>query len=165
MVEVFEIDWPGPGRLATMAHPPGGAQLPAAMAGLARAGAQVLVSALGDDEVAELALAGAPAAAAAAGLELIRFPIADCEVPQQDRAQAVGRLVDRLAGELRAGRFVVAHCWAGIGRSSLLAGATLVRLGVSAGQAWELIRAARGMPVPDNRDQEAWLYQFAAGTA
>ncbi|MGH3682467.1 MAG: protein-tyrosine phosphatase family protein [Natronosporangium sp.] len=164
MVRLYVIDWPGPGRLATMAHPPGGPELPAAMARLAEAGAQLLVSALCDDEIAELTLTGAPAAAAAAGLELVRFPISDCEVPEQSRALAVGRLVDRLAAELRAGRFVVTHCWAGIGRSSLLAGATLVRLGTPPEQAWELIRAARGLPVPDNRDQEAWLYQFAAGT-
>lgn len=71
------------------------------------------------------------------------------------------RLVDRLAAEVRADQFVVTHCWAGIGRSSLLAGATLVRLGVPPAQAWQLIRAARGLPVPDNRDQEAWLYRFA----
>ncbi|MPZ27249.1 MAG: tyrosine protein phosphatase [Micromonosporaceae bacterium] len=148
-----------------MAHPPGGRELPAAMARLSGAGARVLVSALCDDEVAELALTGAPAAAAAAGLELIRFPIVDRGVPEPGRWRAVDRLVDRLVAELRADRFVVTHCWAGIGRSSLLAGATLVRLGVPPDQAWQLIRSARGLPVPDNRDQEAWLHRFAAGTA
>jgi protein-tyrosine phosphatase len=155
------VEWPAPGRLATMAHPPGGRRLPGAMAALAAAGAQLLVSALCDDEVTELELAGAPAAAAAAGLELVRFPIVDRGVPGPGTERAVDRLIDRLAGELRQDRFVVTHCWAGIGRSSLLAGATLVRLGASPAQAWELVRAARGLPVPDNPDQEAWLYRFA----
>lgn len=156
-MQLHEIAWPGPGRLATMRHPPGGPELPAAMARLAGAGAQVLVSALDDDEIKELALAGQPAAAAAAGLELVRFPIPDRGVP----GAGVARLADRLVGQLRADRFVVTHCWAGIGRSSLLAGAALVRLGVAPAEAWQLIRAARGLPVPDNRDQEAWLYTFA----
>jgi protein-tyrosine phosphatase len=163
MVPLHLVDRPGPGRLATMAHPPGGPRLPGAMAALAAAGAQLLVSALCDDEVAELELAGAAAAAAAAGLELIRFPIVDCGVPEPGAGPAVARLADQLAGELRRDRFVVTHCWAGIGRSSLLAGAALVRLGVPPGQAWELIRTARGRPVPDNPAQEAWLYRFAAG--
>lgn len=162
MPALHVLDWPGPGRLATMAHPPGGDQLPAAIAGLAAAGAQMLVSALCDDEVAELELAGLPAAVAAAGLELVRFPIVDCGVPGPGERVATLGLVDRLAGELRRGRFVVTHCRAGIGRSSLLAGAALVRLGVPAGPAWELIRAARGRPVPDNPEQEAWLYALAA---
>jgi protein-tyrosine phosphatase len=153
------IDRPGPGRLATMAHPPGGTRLPAAMAALAATGARVLVSALCDEEVAALELTGQPAAAAAAGLELVRFPIADRGVPERSPAQ----LVDRLAAAVQAGRFVVTHCWAGIGRSSLLAGATLVRLGVPPDEAWRLIRAARGLPVPDNQVQEAWLFRFAAG--
>jgi protein-tyrosine phosphatase len=73
-------------------------------------------------------------------------------------------LSQRLADEVRAGRFVVTHCRAGIGRSSMLAGATLVRLGVPAPEAWKLIRAARGLPVPDNGEQERWLYDFAAAT-
>ena len=64
MVSLYEVDWAGPGRLATMAHPPGGEALPAAMASLAGAGVDTLVSALCEDEVANLALAGQPLLAA-----------------------------------------------------------------------------------------------------
>lgn len=158
---LYEAAWDGPGRLATMRHPPGGDALPAAMATLAEAGVDVLVSALCDDEIEELELAGAPAAATAAGLELVRFPIVDGTVPGLAAMPALRRLADRLGADLRSGRFVVTHCWAGIGRSSMLAGATLVRLGVPPGQAWRLIRAARGLPVPDNFAQEAWLETVA----
>lgn len=158
---LYEIAWAGPGRLATMAHPPGGDRLPAAMAALTGAGVHVLVSALCPDEAATLKLTGAPAAAAAAGMELVSFPIRDRTVPEPETLPAVRTLADRLAGDVRAGRFVATHCWAGIGRSSMLAGATLVRLGEAPAQAWRLIRAARGLPVPDSARQEAWLYQFA----
>jgi protein-tyrosine phosphatase len=163
MVSWYELQHGGPGRLATMAHPPGGDRLAEAMETLAGAGVDVLVSALCDEEIAELELAGAPAAAAAAGIEFVNLPIVDCSVPEPSDAAAVRELTDRLAEALRADRFVVTHCWAGIGRCSLLAGATLVRgFGVEPGDAWQLIRTARGFPVPDNPEQEAWLYRAAS---
>jgi protein-tyrosine phosphatase len=159
---LYEINTDGPGRLATMAHPPGGPELPAAMAQLADAGVQVLVSALEDTEAAMLGLTDQPARAQAAGLTMLRFPITDVTAPPPSALPAVRKLADRLASEMRAGRFVVTHCRAGIGRCSMLAGATLVRLGTQPERAWELIRAARGLPVPDNAAQERWLYAFAA---
>jgi protein-tyrosine phosphatase len=162
-VSLHEVEWAGPGRLATMARPPGGDDLPAAMAALAASGVEVLVSALRADEAELLELTGEPAAAAAAGLEFVNLPILDGGVPEPAAMPAVRRLVDRLADELRAGRFVVTHCRAGIGRCSMLAGATLVRLGVTPAQAWRMVREARGLPVPDNPDQEAWLYRIPPG--
>jgi protein-tyrosine phosphatase len=164
-VRVYEVERDGPGRIATMARPRGGDWLPDEMAALAAAGVQVLVSALCDDEMERLDLTGLPAAAAGAGLELVRFPIVDHTAPEPADLPAAVALADRLAGDLRAGRFVVTQCLAGIGRSSLLAGATLVRLGVSPADAWGLIRRARGYPVPDSPDQEAWLYTVPDGRA
>jgi protein-tyrosine phosphatase len=160
MVSLYELAYGGPGRLATMAHPPGGERLAEAMAGLAEAGVDVLVSALREDEMTLLELTGEPAAAAAAGIEFVNLPILDNSVPEPSNAPAVRRLADRLAGELRADRFVVTHCRAGIGRCSMLAGATLVRgFRVDPAHAWELIRTARGLQVPDNPEQEAWLFR------
>jgi protein-tyrosine phosphatase len=160
MVSFYELAWPGPGRLATMAHPPGGSELPGAMAALAGAGVDMLVSALCDHEVRELTLTAQAAEAARAGIEFVNLPIVDGGVPEPTDLRAVRGLVNRLAAAVRADRFVVTHCWAGIGRSSMLAGATLVRLGVDPAEAWRLIRAARGHPVPDNPAQEAWLYRL-----
>lgn len=164
-VRVYEVDWDGPGRLATMARPRGGDWLPDEMAALAADGVDVLVSALCDDEMERLDLTGQPAAAAQAGLELVRFPIVDHTAPEPGALPAAVALADRLAEQMRAGRFVVTHCFAGIGRSSMLAGATLVRLGVAPVDAWGLIRLARGYPVPDNADQESWLYSVPDGHA
>lgn len=161
MITLYEVAWSGPGRLATMARPPGGPDLPAAMTRLVRSGVHVLVSALEEDEAAMLGLADAPAHARTAGLSLLRFPITDVTAPPPDALPAALALADRLAHEVRSGRYVVAHCRAGIGRCSMLAGATLVRLGTPPERAWELIRAARGLPVPDNAAQERWLYTVA----
>lgn len=164
------IDWRGPGRLATMAHTRGGDRLPEEMAGLARAGVDVLVSALTDEENRRLGLANVAAAAAGAGVEFVSFPIADRGLPDAgavadrlaSRESDIVALGVRLAAHVRAGRFVVTQCFAGIGRSTLLAGATLVMLGIGPQEALRLVAEARGLPVPDTDAQRHWLYEFAA---
>ena len=154
------IAWPGPGRFATMAHPRGGDWLANEMTGLARAGVDVLVSALSPQESERLGLAAVAAAAAAVGIEFVAFPIDDRGVPAVvDDAVMIGV---RLAAHMRAGRFVVAQCFAGIGRSTLLACATLVMLGVGPEESLRMVSEARGLPVPDTEAQRHWLYEFAA---
>ena len=167
------IDFRGPGRLATMAHPRGGPWLADEMAGLAQAGVDVFVSALTWEEDRRLGLTEVAAAAAAVGVEFVSFPIADRGVPRaQDIAalggSAAGKDTDivalgvRLAAHVRAGRFVVTQCFAGIGRSTLLACTTLVILGIGPEQALHMVAEARGLPVPDTDAQRHWLYEFAA---
>jgi protein-tyrosine phosphatase len=159
------IAWPGPGRLATMAHPRGGPWLADEMAGLARAGVDVFVSALTWDEDRRLGLTEVASAAAAEGIEFLSFPIADRGVPRagdiEDDSEVVA-LGIRLAAHVRAGRFVVTQCFAGIGRSTLLAAVTLVMLGAGPEQALRMVAEARGLPVPDTEAQRDWLYEFAA---
>lgn len=163
------IDWRGPGRLATMAHPRGGPWLAGEMAGLANAGVDVFVSALTWEEDCRLGLTEVATAAATAGVEFVSFPIADRGVP---RAQEIAGLRSgdtdivalgvRLAAHVRAGRFVVTQCFAGIGRSTLLACTTLVILGIGPEQSLRMVAEARGLPVPDTDAQRHWLYEFAA---
>jgi len=157
------VAWPGPGRLATMAHPRGGDWLADEMAWLAGAGVDVFVSALTWEEDRRLGLTGVASAAAAAGIEFLSFPIADRGIPRaRDITDTdVVALGVRLAAHVRAGRFVVTQCFAGIGRSTLLACATLVMLGVGPERALELVEEARGLPVPDTEAQRDWLYEFA----
>jgi protein-tyrosine phosphatase len=159
------IAWPGPGRLATMAHPRGGPWLADEMAKLAGAGVDVFVSALTWDEDRRLGLTEVAGAAAAAGIDFLSFPIADRGVPRardiEDDSEVVA-LGIRLAAHVRAGRFVVTQCFAGIGRSTLLAAVTLVMLGVGPERALEMVAEARGLPVPDTEAQRDWLYEFAA---
>src|SRR3954464_6660903 len=100
------IDWPGPGRLATMAHPRGGPWLADEMAALARAGVDVFVSALTWEEDRRLGLTEVAAAATAAGVEFVSFPIADRGVPRAQDIEGdtdVVALGVRLAAHVRAG--------------------------------------------------------------
>jgi protein-tyrosine phosphatase len=157
--ELFLIDRPGPGRLATMARPRGGDCLEAEMAGLARAGVSVLVSMLSDDEMAELGLTREAAEATGAGLEFLRLPTPDLTVPDQ---QATLTIAGILRSRLAAGASVVVHCRAGVGRSSTLAAAVLVLEGLAPAAAWDLISSARGMTVPDVPAQREFIDRLPA---
>ena len=144
----------GAGLVSTMAHPAGGALLEGKVRGLRQLGVDVLVSAQTDGERVECDLVDQAAVVAAAGLRFVCFPIEDRTVPEVATAVAV---VEPLYEMYRGGAHVVFHCWAGIGRSSLLAGLLLGMDGVAPGEAWRVISEARGMPVPDTGEQEEWL--------
>jgi protein-tyrosine phosphatase len=160
---LFVIPRDGRGRLATMACPRGGDWLDDELDALKNAGVGVLVSALTNPELAELQLNAEPELARQAGLTYVSFPIPDRGAPEG--VAAVTDLVGQLEERLTGGEFIVVHCRAGIGRSSLIAAAVLVREGLSPEEAWERISAARGLSVPDTEAQRAWLAAFAGTVA
>jgi protein-tyrosine phosphatase len=154
---LFVIERDSPGRLATMACPRGGDWLDDEVQALRTEGVDVLVSALTNSELVELQLSAEAELARQAGLTYISFPIPDRGAPVVAVTDLVGELEERLTG----GEFAVVHCRAGIGRSSLIAAAVLVREGLSPAEAWERISAARGLSVPDTETQRTWLAAFA----
>ncbi|WP_229076693.1 hypothetical protein [Actinoplanes sp. DH11] len=137
------IAGPGPGQLATMAHPSGEPWTAGELGALARAGVQVLVCA-------------AEPPADSAGIELISFPDAADPVRREEATEVVA-LAARLAQEVRAGRFVVTESTSGPGRSTLLAVMTLVLLGIRPGEALRRTGGRTSTEVP--RD---WLHDFVA---
>ncbi len=151
---LFTIRRDGPGRLSTMARPQGGGLLAGQMRQLAAAGVTICVSMLADAEMLELGLAAEPDAAGAAGIAFSRLPTPDFGVP--DRTGTLALAAD-LASALRDDAGVVVHCRGGVGRSTVLAAAVLVREGLTAAQAVERISAARGMPVPETAEQRAFI--------
>jgi len=150
------IAGPGPGQLATIAHPRADAWPVEQFGALARAGVNVVVSALTLTEQQRLGIGDTATVAAAYGLDFVSFPVPDGGVPRDEAVQVVA-LAGRLAGQVRAGRFVVTQCFGGIGRSTLLASTTLVLLGIAPGEA--LSRVTGGSDLPITRD---WLFDFAA---
>jgi hypothetical protein len=87
------------------------------------------------------------------------FPIEDGGVADDE---AMVALVDALAAALRAGRRVVTHCGAGIGRTSLACGLAVVVLSeVGLDAALAQVRAARPGAGPENPQQRSHLQRLA----
>jgi protein-tyrosine phosphatase len=143
-----------------MPRPRGGDWLADEIKMLKESGVDVIVSALDLDEATELDLLQEEDCCRLGGVEFISFPIPDRSVP--DSADAFEGLLDRVDKQLREGRGVVVHCRAGIGRSSLIAASLLMRCGLSVAEAFDLLAAARGFPVPDTPEQREWVERFAA---
>jgi protein-tyrosine phosphatase len=144
-----------PARLAIMPRPNGGKQLENEIRTLKREGTDVLVSLLTPEEDAELALELERAACSGHGIRFRSFPIPDRDVPGS--TEAFLKFLETLHEDLLQGRSIVAHCRAGIGRSSLLLAALLRREGLSADDAFRRITHARGMLVPDTPEQLHWV--------
>jgi protein-tyrosine phosphatase len=118
-----------------------------------------LISCLTTAEEVDLGLEREAEEARSTGLEFVRLPIDDRSTPEQ---QAVDDVVDSIAPKLAASVKIAVHCRQGLGRAPLVAGAILVRMGLSADEAWASIEGGRGQPVPDTQEQSEWLRRFAS---
>jgi protein-tyrosine phosphatase len=145
-------------RFAIVPRPRGGDWLRDDLAALKTGGIDILVSFLPGYEAEELGLSEEAQLAAEAGLEFISYPVLDRTVP--DDLPGFRALVQRLAGEVRAGRRVGAHCRGCIGRSTVLIAALMMTLGSGAETALAQIEQARGFQVPDTPEQRAWILDF-----
>jgi protein tyrosine phosphatase (PTP) superfamily phosphohydrolase (DUF442 family) len=144
-----------PAKLAIMPKPNGGKLLDDEIRTLKREGADVLVSLLPPGEEFDLGLEHERAACSGHGIRFRSFPIPDRDVPTS--TEDFLRFVETLHNDLLQGRSIVAHCRAGIGRSSLLLASLLRREGLTTDDAFRRITQARRMLVPDTPDQLRWV--------
>jgi hypothetical protein len=156
---VFWIDAPNVGRLAVVSRPDPAFGLPQQMQALREAGIDTLVSMLTPDEAAAMGLAGEGDAAIRAGMAFDALPTSDFAIPPSIKSAA--RVIGRAAGDLRAGRSVGAHCFAGRGRSPLFIAALMVHEGYAASDAIDAVSAARGRRVPETAEQRQWVVDYA----
>jgi protein-tyrosine phosphatase len=115
------------------------------------------VSLLEPIEELELDLTHEAAAASESGLDFRAFPIPDRGIPSR---HATAEFTARLAADLRAGKNVGLHCRQGVGRSALVAAATLISSGVDAATALSSVSSSRGIRVPETEEQREWLLGF-----
>ncbi len=137
-----------------MPRPLGGERLREELAALKALGVSDLVSMLPLLEETELELMAEAEYCVAVGLRFHNHPIPDRSLPLQPDFD---RFIDSLVPILSANGFIVIHCRAGIGRSSVVAAALLCRLGLTPAEALRLISRARGFEVPDTEEQRAFI--------
>ncbi len=148
------------GRLAISPRPAPHERLYDNLAAWKDAGADVVVSLLSDREVKVLGLDGEQEHCRELGIEFRRFPITDHGIP--DSVDTFLELICQLHDASAKDRGIVAHCFAGIGRSTLVAASLLVRAGADLDEVLRRISDARGLEVPDTTDQRDWLRSLAA---
>jgi protein-tyrosine phosphatase len=153
--DLFWIPGPWRGRLAIAARPRGGDWLDDETGAWRRAGIDVIVSLLEDDEAAELDLDDERLAAENQAISFISFPIPDRGVPAS--AEAAVSVIGGIEAQLDAGKNVVVHCRQGIGRSGLIASGLLMSSGIKPDEAMQIVSSARGISVPETREQRRWI--------
>jgi protein-tyrosine phosphatase len=156
---VFWIEMPGSGRLAIAARPRAGDWLNDEIKGWRLGGVDEVVSLLEPHEIYDLELDREGEACAQAGIAFRSFPISDRGVPSS-LAKTQALVADCKSG-LSAGRGILVHCRAGIGRSALVVACVLVSLGDRPEAAFARIKSARGLDVPDTLIQTQWVDAFA----
>ncbi|MGJ5208718.1 protein-tyrosine phosphatase family protein [Bradyrhizobium sp. HKCCYLR20261] len=159
MTRLHWISLTTPGRLAIAARPRAEDWLDDDIAAWAEERVAIVVSLLEGAEVADLGLQREDALCRSHDMAFLSFPIPDRGCP--DRPRAALQLAGDLATRLMGGATVLIHCRAGIGRSAVIAGCVMSRLGVDAGEALERIAAARGVRVPDTEEQRRWVMEMA----
>lgn len=146
-----------PGRLGTSGCPGTFRGLEVDLASVREAGVDVVFCLLEDRDFRAWGVPRLLDAYARAGLAVDRHPIRDFSVPTLD---AMTIAVDRLDGELRAGRTALVHCAAGIGRTGTLTACLLIRRGLTARDAIRTVREHRPGSL-ENDEQETFVYDFA----
>lgn len=165
MAGIFWISGNPPPPLAILVCPRGGRELSDELREFKRDGIQTLVSLLEEGQVEMLDLADEGRLASLVGMQFIFYPLPDHSIPP-DQAQ-FRAFVSGLASRLRDGESIGIHCWASIGRATVVAACTLIHLGWDPHAALVAIEAARGCTVPDTEEQEEWIlnYKSAAATS
>lgn len=122
--------------------------------------ADVIVSLLESGDFEFLGITDLAERAAERGIESLRFPIPDLGVPPQAAMAAFLDLVESLLASARAGKTVVIHCYAGRGRSGMVAACCFVFLGHTPEAAIGCVREVRPGAI-ETRAQERWIEAVA----
>ncbi len=147
----------GEGTLSVMAKPVSGEWIEDEFTALKRLGIDKIVCLLEAYEQLEVGLGAEEELCSKNGINYSSFPIPDRGLPDTAKANA---FTQELYQEIYSGVHAVVHCRAGIGRTGIIAGAILVKSGLSAKEAFAIISSARGVQVPDTEEQENWLCAF-----
>ena len=144
--------------LGTMARPRGNDWLDDEIKWLKIRKIDYLICLLEDSELTKLGLNREKELCKKWKIQFVNLPIEDVNIPKASGKFI--KLVEDLAKEIRQEKKVVIHCRMGIGRSSILAGAIMIKLGFEGKEVFEIISKYRKLEVPDTEEQRNWILQI-----
>ena len=127
------------------------------------AGVEVVISLLEPRETDDYGVAKESTICETFGIEFLSFPIPDHGIPRSK--EDVALLIDRIHASLVAGKAVAIHCYAGIGRTGIIAACVLSQIGIPASDLFHVLRVSRGCIMPESYAQREWVKRFVAGRA
>ena len=146
-----------PGQRGSRAASPGGHRdLQADIRAIADWGAGIVITLIEPDEMVSLGVAELGAEVAAAGMQWLHWPITDMSAPDDRFAAGWAQTGGAALEALRAGRHVLLHCRAGLGRTGTVAAFLLMQMKMPADEAIQQVRAARPGAIETER-QLQWL--------
>jgi protein-tyrosine phosphatase len=123
----------------------------------------VVLSLLTPDEEQDLVLIHEFEEVERHGLRFLSLPIPDREIPSSTATLAA--LTSALERDLHGGQNVVIHCRQGVGRSGLVAACLLIASGGRLEESLFTLNKARGVAIPETKEQMAWLQRYSAGNS
>ena len=155
-----DVFWIGGTSLAIVLRPRGREWLENDLRRFQMAGIQTIVSTIESWQARELGLVGEGSAAERLGMNFMSFPFRDGSIPSN--REDFTEFVLKLGRRVQAGEKVGVHCRGCSGCSTIIAAATLIKLGWLAERALDEIELARGCSVPDTEEQRDWIMDFGA---
>ncbi|MBL4659849.1 MAG: dual specificity protein phosphatase family protein [Alcanivoracaceae bacterium] len=147
------------GSITMMPKPPGGKQLNSYIEFLHKRDINILVSLLQFEEVSAFSLINEASECEELGIEFINFQIKDHDVPQF--FLPFNQLITKLSTDIKLGKNIAIHCYAGIGRTGMVASSVLIKLGMQVDHALIQLSQCRGMKVPETIGQISWLHHHS----
>ncbi len=145
------------GSISLMPKPPGGIELPEFIGFLKDKKIDILVSLLQFREVQNFGLINEASECRDQGIEFINFPIMDHDVPQF--ITPFNQLIEVLTLAIKNDKNIAVHCYAGIGRTGLVASSILIKLGMQVDFSLINLSRTRGTRVPETLNQISWLHR------
>ena len=145
------------GSITMMPKPPGASQLSAYIQYLKNKNIDILVSLLQYKEVISHSLSNEGVECEELAIEFINFPIKDHSTPQF--FIPYNQLIEQLVKRIESGKNIAIHCYAGIGRTGLIAASILIKMGMQVDEALIKLSRVRGLRVPETIQQITWLHR------
>jgi len=147
------------GSISMMPKPPGGSQLAEYINYLKSKNIDVLVSLLQYQEVVNHSLLNEGVECEDLSIEFINFHIQDHNTPQF--FVPFNQLIEQLVSRIELDKNLAIHCYAGIGRTGLVAASILIKMGMQVDEALIKLSQIRGLRVPETIQQISWLHHHA----